>query len=376
MRPGRGLVGGLVGGVALVLLLPLVGCTGSSQEEAAPPAVASATTPTDSPAPTASPTPTDSDSGTPSDTPSNPPSATTEPSPTTSLPPVRNRISLPALMRERIRSGTITRTRPLAETERWRSWAVSYPVGDRKVSGELLVPRGDGPFPAVVLTHGYIDPAVYALGQGMSREQEYLADAGFVVLHTDYAGHAESDPVGDLDRESRLAYTRDAIAAVKALRREPVVDPGRLAMFGRSMGGGVTYNALVTAPGLVDAAVVWAPVSSRFLDNLRQFTVPNRPEAVAELYRRFGTPAESPGVYADLSPRWFLDRVTEPVLILHGDSDDTCPLQWSRETVTAMTRAGVDAELTVYAGEEHAFGPRFTEGMQQTVDFLRRRLGP
>ena len=67
-------------------------------------------------------------------------------------------------------------------------------------------------------------------------------------------------------------------------------------MLGRSMGGGVTLNALVAAPGLVDAAVIYASVSSRYLDNLRHFTVPNRPEAVRALFDRFGTPRRAAAV--------------------------------------------------------------------------------
>ena len=46
----------------------------------------------------------------------------------------------------------------------------------------------------MVLNHGYIEPSVYVTGQGLMREQDYLARAGFVVLHTDYRGYADSDP--------------------------------------------------------------------------------------------------------------------------------------------------------------------------------------
>ncbi|MDN4174647.1 alpha/beta fold hydrolase [Nocardioides sp. SOB77] len=290
------------------------------------------------------------------------------------LPPVRHRVSLPALMREDVEGGRLRRTATLAATDRWRSWAVTYTVDGATVSGELLVPRGRGPFPAVVLNHGYIDPAIYTLGRGLSREQEWLAAAGFVVLHTDYRGHAGSDPVGDVDRESRLAYTRDAIGAVRALEREPYVDGDRLAMLGRSMGGGVTLNALVAEPGLVDAAVVFASVSSRFVDNIRQFTEPNRPEELAAYYDRFGTPRENPRFYRDLSSRTYFDRVTEPVLVLHGTADDTCPIAWSRETHRLLREAGADAELEVYEGEGHAFGPRFGDSMRRTVEFLRVQL--
>ncbi|MBC9734873.1 alpha/beta hydrolase family protein [Nocardioides marmotae] len=320
--------------------------------------------------PPASPVPSSAD---PSATPSGDPSASGSADPQ-ALPPVRHRVSLPALMREDVRAGRLRRTEPLASTARWRSWAATYTVDGATVSGELLVPRGRGPFPAVVLNHGYIDPAVYTLGRGLSREQEWLAAAGFVVLHTDYRGHAGSDPVGDVDRESRLAYTRDAIGAVKTLEQEPYVDDDRLAMLGRSMGGGVTLNALVAEPGLVDAAVVFASVSSRFVDNIRQFTEPNRPEELARYYDRFGTPEESPRFYRDLSSRTFFDRVTEPVLMLHGSADDTCPVAWSRQTHGLLRDVGADAELEVYAGEGHAFGPRFADSMRRTLEFLRVHL--
>lgn len=346
--------------LSLLLVLPLAACTDGSAPSAAPSSAPSTTPPTS--------------------TPSQPPTPSTSPDPTPSgepgddLPPVRDRVSLAALMREDVRGGPIRRTAALAETENWRSWAVTYTVNGATVSGELLVPKGRGPFPALVLNHGYIEPSIYQLGQGMSREQEWLAAAGFVVLHTDYRGHAGSDPVADLDRESRLVYTRDAIGAVEALEREEYVDDDRLGFVGRSMGGGITYNAIVADPDLVDAAVVFAPVSSDFVDNLRQFTEPNRPDGASALYARHGTPQERPAFYRGLSSRTHFDRIEVPVLIHHGTLDDTCPPAWSRETHRLMQRAGVDSTLVEWEGEGHAFGPRFADSMRRTVAFLRTQL--
>ncbi|MDN4162589.1 alpha/beta hydrolase family protein [Nocardioides abyssi] len=352
--------------LAAVLTVPLAACSDEPVHD--PGGGPTETTPPATPVPSSSaPAP----SGTGSPEPNAGPDVGTDPA---ALPPVRHRVSLPALMREEVEAGRLRRTEPLASTARWRSWAATYTVDGATVSGELLVPRGKGPFPAVVLNHGYIDPAIYTLGRGLSREQEWLAAAGFVVLHTDYRGHAGSDPVGDVDRETRLAYTRDAIGAVRTLEQEPYVDTDRLAMLGRSMGGGVTLNALVAEPGLVDAAVVFASVSSRFVDNLRQFTEPNRPQELARYHDRFGTPQDNPRFYRDLSSRTFFDRVTEPVLLLHGTADDTCPPGWSQATHRLLRRAGADAELEVYAGEGHAFGPRFADSMRRTVRFLEERL--
>jgi hypothetical protein len=82
----------------------------------------------------------------------------------------------------------------------------------------MNMPAGEGPFPALVLAHGYIDPDAYVSGQGMPREQDRLARGGYVVLHTDYRNHAGSDKDPDNDVNLRLAYTEDVIGAALALR--------------------------------------------------------------------------------------------------------------------------------------------------------------
>lgn len=290
------------------------------------------------------------------------------------LPPVTRRVSLPALMRDQPSGGRPRVVRTEVETDAYTRYQVIYRSGELSVSGVLLRPRGEGPFPGVVLNHGYIEPSVYVTGQGLDREQDALARAGFVVLHTDYRGHAASDPVGPIDRESRLGYTRDAVNAVRALERLPYVDRDRLAMLGRSMGGGVTLNTLVTHPGLVDAAVVYAGVSSLFLENLRHFTEPNRPEAASALYETFGTPAESPDFYRELSSRTYFDRITEPLLLHHGTDDESCPFQWARATQRALLAAGVESRLEEYQGEMHSFVPRWQLSMDRTVRFLREQF--
>lgn len=343
--------------VALACAL-LAGCT----EQATP-----QTAPADTPSPSRS-------SG-PTATPTEAPSATDVEA---ELPPVPDPLSLPALMREEPRGGDLRRVREQPVDAPYRRFEVTYAVDDAQVSGILLAPDGRGRRPAVVLAHGYIEPSVYVTGQGLAREQDRLAREGFVVLHADYRGHAASDPVADLPRETRLAYTRDVAAAVLALRELPQVDPDRVALLGRSMGGAVVYNVLVAHPGLVDAAVVYAPVSSRFADNVERWTEPGRPEAAQRLTDRFGPRGESaaddPEAWAALSARTYADRITEPVLIHHGTLDDSCPIRWSRATQRAFRTAGVDSRLVVYEGEQHAFGPQWDASMQRTVRFLRTRL--
>ncbi len=348
----------------LAMLVLAAGCTSDSADR--PEAQGSAT-------PTEAPTGPDSEAPATSATPTPTPTATATPT-EASLPEVHHQLSLPALMRAPPSGGKPRILRTEYETADYTRYDVTYRSDELTVSGVLVRPKGPGPFPGIVLNHGYIDPSYYVTGQGLAREQDALARAGYVVLHTDYRGHAASDPVPPLDRETRLGYTRDAVNAVEALKKLPYVDAERLAMLGRSMGGGVTMNALVTQPGLVDAAVIYASVSSRFLDNLDHFTRDSRPEVVDQVFDQFGMPQESPRFYRELSPRTYFDRITEPLLAHHGTADGTCPPPWARTTQRLMRTAGVDSRLRWWEGEDHAFYARWQDSMDETLRFLEQRL--
>jgi len=321
--------------------------------------------------PESTPAPEGSASEEPSDEPTPEPAGDPTAQPEDRLPNVRHPVSLPALMRDRPDGGRPRITATELETDAYTRHQVVYRSGDITVSGVMLRPHGEGPFPGIVLNHGYIDPSYYVTGQGMAREQDALARAGFVVLHTDYRGHAGSSPAGEVERTARVGYAADAINAVSALRKLRYVDDDRLAMMGRSMGGSVTMNALVARPGLVDAAVVYASVSSDIVENVDHFTDPGEGKPI---YGRFGTPRQSPRFYRELSARTYFDRITEPVLAHHGRVDDTCPPRWATETQRLMRRAGVDSRLVWYAGESHTFYAQWQLSMDRTVDFLREKL--
>jgi dipeptidyl aminopeptidase/acylaminoacyl peptidase len=279
---------------------------------------------------------------------------------------------------DRLRLGAV-RERTAAYT----SYDVTYRVttrdgtGPRRftISGVLNVPTGRGPFPAVVLAHGYIDPAVYVRGQGMTRERGVFASRGYVALHVDYRGHAESTDDPRSDRDLRLGYSADVVAAVKALRaaRGVPVDDERVALMGRSMGGGVVMKALVAEPGLVQAASLWASVSSLEGENFDQFIRDDGDARRDAIVQAHGLPERRPDFWRAASARPYFDEITEPVLAVHGRFDDTCPPTWALATQRAMQRAGVDSTLAWY-DDGHAFGPAFFAAMDRTIRYFDQQM--
>jgi dipeptidyl aminopeptidase/acylaminoacyl peptidase len=300
--------------------------------------------------------------------------------------PSVRQVSVLGLAEQRHRGGRLRLGAVRERTPDYTSYDVRYRsrsttrAGEESytITGVLNVPSGRGPFPAVVLAHGYIDPAFYVRGQGMTRERGYLAARGYIALHVDYRNHAESDDDPRYQVRMRLGYSADVINAVKALRRSPnvPVDDDRVALFGRSMGGGVILKALVAAPGLVQAAAPWASVSSREAENYDQFIRPEPGDSGLRdrLARRYGTPEQNPRFWRENSSRPYFDRITEPVLLVHGRLDDTCPPSWAAATQRALIRVGAQSQLQWY-DDGHAFGSAFYPAMNRTVRFFDRQLG-
>lgn len=347
----------IAGALSAMLGATLVGCSDSDPDQAA----GGATTPPASSSPT--------------------PSATVEPEP-----PVQP-ISVPGLAEQTLRGDRLRLGAVRERNAQYTSYDVTYrsratgrlsetgPPSTEAytISGVLNVPTGKGPFPAVVLAHGYIDPAIYQRGQGMTRERGYLAERGYIALHVDYRNHAESGKDPRADTRMRLGYSADVINAAKALKatqQVPVKDD-RVFYFGRSMGGGVLLKALVAEPGLVKAASAWAAVSSLEADNFNHFIRPDPQDSALreQMFRRHGAPEQNLTFWRANSSRPYFGRITEPVLMVHGRFDDTCPPRWARATQRALKKAGVDARLAMY-DDGHPFGPAFFAAMDRTVKFF------
>ncbi|WP_344849192.1 alpha/beta hydrolase family protein [Kribbella ginsengisoli] len=336
-------------GVVALGLVAAVGCSSTTNADPTPPTNSTPSTPTSGPSKPSSSVPTSS-------TPS------TAPDP----------VSLQALMAKKYDGRDLRLGRVITRTDAYTRYFVTYASGKLRISGILNVPTAPGRHPALVLNHGYIDPAVYTNGRGLMREQDYLARRGYVVLHTDYRNHAQSSKDPQSEVNLRIGYTEDVINAVLALKASPYVDPQRVALFGRSMGGGITYNVLVAQPGLVKAAVVYAAVSSNAVENFDRWT---RPEAAtaAAIIRAHGDPAKNPTFWRNLSAVNFFNRITEPLLLQQGLADSTCPPVWAQQTLTALKKAGKQATLYTYPGEEHAFAAAWPTSMARSVAFLKQQ---
>lgn len=263
----------------------------------------------------------------------------------------------------------------LERYDAYTRYFITYRSGDLTISGIMNVPSGEGPFPVLILNHGYIDTSIYTNGRGLRREQDYLARQGFIVIHPDYRNHAQSSRVDEGELDNRLGYVEDVINAVVAIRSSslPYIDKENIGMLGHSMGGGIAQTIAVAQPGLVKAIALYAPISMDYRNSYFQYMARDskRSARIRELY---GTPDENSTLWDALSPKTYADRIAVPILLFQGTNDISVPKEWSDATADLLKEKSKTIEYVTYQGESHEFGPRWSDFMVRTTEFFREHL--
>jgi dipeptidyl aminopeptidase/acylaminoacyl peptidase len=286
--------------------------------------------------------------------------------------------SLTGLMKQGYNGRDLTLKKVLADNNVYTRYLITYKSDDLTISGIMDRPKGAGPFPVLILNHGFIDPKIYTNGRGLKREQDYLARHGYIVIHPDYRNHAFSskDP-SDL-AGFRLGYVIDAINCVMAVKNsdKPYFNKDKIGLLGHSMGGGVVLNVLVVKPELAKAAFLMAPVSADYRENFTRWLWRRKhhPEVAEKIIAQYGSPESNPAFWAGLSAVNYLDNIKTPVMLNHGTADETVPLLWSARLAKELKAHGKSVVFYQYPGERHEFGPQWPLLMQRAVKFFDQYL--
>jgi len=228
----------------------------------------------------------------------------------------------------------------------YAKYHMSWPSGGQTMTGTISLPDGPGPFPVVVVNHGYIPADRYWIGQDSGIFGDPMAAHGFISVAPNWPGYAGSGPA-PADLPPIVGQVVTALDLVSSLGSLPQADTGRIAFVGHSNGGGISEIAMVVDPR-VRAVVLQAPVSSDMADNARTWWL-QRPDTLAGL----GTPDSNPDGYRHLSPRNYLESGEAPVLIVQGTSDHTIPAAWTNATYGALQGAGIESRLMWIDGGDH-----------------------
>ncbi len=341
-------------------------------------------------------------------TPSPVPTITFTPSPTPTIEEWITSFTIDGLRQHDFQSGEIHIRSTLDENDKYTSYLIDYPSDGLTITGVMQIPVGEGPFPVIVMNHGFFARSVYISGDGTDRASAYLSEHGYITLASDYRSWGNSD-IGESFFYSGLAI--DVINLLNAIPSIEQADPNRVGLWGHSMGGGVTMKVLTILDGRVTpndseghiettvrAAVLYSTVSADTLDVINRWgmgcfgdiaqgeliigcnssdVIPNDiPLNLQDAYRFAATDADT---LKEVSPYYHLDDVTAPIQIHYGTEDGEfisgTPPEWSVKLTQALRDAGKEAEMYQYEGEGHSFiGEPWFVFMGRVLRFFDRTL--
>ncbi len=198
-------------------------------------------------------------------------------------------------------------------------------------------------------------------------QDQLVADMGFIVVRGDGRGTPGRGKAwaravaGDLIS----VPLADQIEIVQALgARHPEMDLSRVGVTGWSFGGYFSAMAAELAPQVFKAAIAGAPVTDwRYYDT-----------AYTERYMR--TPAENPAGYASTSAVENAAKLTVPLLIIHGLTDDNVYAVNSLALMAALLKAGKPFDFLPLEGTHMVADPDAQAGlMTREIEFFRAHLG-
>jgi len=263
----------------------------------------------------------------------------------------------------------------IEENESFGRYAIDYPSDGLLVSGVMNVPAGEGPFPVVILLHGYFERDQYWSGAGTWAAAEFFARNGYLAIAPDFRSWGDSDTGHSFFHSGLVA---DTINLINSLPSLPQADPDRVALWGHSMGGGIATKVLVI-DDRVSAAVLYAPNSADDADLIARWgpgclagqseaagdkcnpaeVIP--PDLPQELVQAYLEAAADPEFLHQVGPIYHIESINAPLQIHIGTADGASlvetPTEWSEKLFAALQASGKEVAFFSYHDQGHFFQP-------------------
>lgn len=238
---------------------------------------------------------------------------------------------------------------------KWEKFTYSSRDG-QQLDGWLVYPAGEDPaklasgasdrkFPLVVMVHGGPHGAY---GSAFMMAAQLFAGRGYAVAYFNPRGSTTygQEFMACIDGDWGNKDYKDIMDGVEAVLSKGFVDEKNMFVYGWSYGGYMT-TWIVTQTDRFKAACAGAPVSDLHSDYGTTDIM------WADEHEYGGKPWEKAELLLERSPLTHVQKVTTPILLLHGENDMRCPVIQSEEFYVALKRLGKTAVFVRYPGEFH-----------------------
>lgn len=275
------------------------------------------------------------------------------------LSPGGSQLSIPALLARKYESGEIRLHDVAIRRPTYTSYVMTYISDELRITGVASIPIGSGPFPIVILNHGYALPSRYKTGEGTRAMSEALASRGFITLASDYRGLGSSDDSSSLNLGIRLEFAIDVLNLAAAARNIPEAQTGPIGIWGHSLGAELALRAAIVDEN-VGPVALWAPISP-WMDDLAA-------------YYRLPASDSSKNLRATLSSGNYLGYANGPIDIHQGEADQVVNPGWAKKIHHALLSEGIQTTLHLYPDQGHLLDFGSENVISETTEFFTQTL--
>lgn len=257
----------------------------------------------------------------------------------------------------------------------------------RIIPASIVVPAGQGPFPAVVMNHGHHGSKEE--GGGFLKIAQAFSKEGILSIRMDFPGCGESKEPFTENYISNMIS--DSNTSLEYILNNYNIDKNRLGIFGYSLGGRVALSigsnekSPYKAMGLLAPSVLTGEkVMINFFGGKDKY---NKFKEEAILDKGYADITNLFGRNETLSANWFkdmknsnplknIDKFKGNMLLLYGDKDSVIPPSENEEIVSAFP----SVKRVIIENADHGYGffhnqPLITKKVHDSfIDFFKENL--
>lgn len=251
---------------------------------------------------------------------------------------------------------------------------IEYTSGeDYRLTLDVYVPEGEGPFPTVLCVHG----GSWRSGTKLNwiRHAWKIAGRGFVVVAINYR-HAPKHPF-----PAQVHDCKSAVRWIRANADQYKIDPEKLCGLGYSAGGHLVSLLGTTEPNdglegeipegqeklstrLQVVAAGGAPCEFSWIDE----------KSRALVFWLGGTRGRKPDWYRKASPTTYISKDDPPFYFFHGETDWVVPKESSKKMHEQLQAAEVVSIYKQYESYGHFALFSYTDALDPVLDFFEQQL--
>jgi len=240
--------------------------------------------------------------------------------------------------------------------------------GELKLAGEVYFPPGNEVCPALCICHGIPDSAYNPADRGYPMLAQRFCSAGFVTLIFNFRGIGRSEGNFDL-----LGWSEDLAAALDFLHSLERVDKTHLCLLGFSGGAAVCVYVAAHDARVSLLATCACPADFNFVEDRTNVS------GHIERLRKIGAIRDKdfpPSIakwrqgFETILPIHWIDKISpRPLLLVHGDADETVPVEQAHKL---YRKANDPKDIAIIPGAKHKL--RLEEAAITTVlDWLKAK---